>query len=91
MNKRNDVHNAITITNLKVKTMKRVVFILGLAFALLGNPFSIANAANRDEPQKTVVVFENGDYIVFDCVLTNEQIIRIYEVWYSEHPEFGGF
>lgn len=71
--------------------MKQFLFIFGLALALLGNPLSTANATNRDEPQRTVVVFENGDYIVFDCVLTNEQIISIYAAWYSEHPEYGMF
>lgn len=90
MNKRSDVHNAITIMNLKSQN-NETIFIYIWTCALLGNPLSTANATNRDEPQRTVVVFENGDYIVFDSVLTNEQIISIYAAWYSEHPEYGMF
>lgn len=66
-----------------------ITFCLTLCLGLI--PFSSAYAGDDTKPGKTVVQFEDGTQIQYDRVLTNDEIIAIYDAWYMKHPEYGTF
>lgn len=66
-----------------------ITFCLTLCLGLI--PFSSAYAGDDTKPGKTVIQFEDGTQIQFDRVLTDDEIIAIYEAWYKGHLEYGTF
>lgn len=69
--------------------MKKFLLMMGLVLSLSAVPYSAIYADDGLVPQKTVVIFEDGTFKIFDKVLTDKEIIAVYETWYKEHPQFG--
>lgn len=65
--------------------MKKLIALMGLTLALSIVPSSkvLADEPTETKPIVMVVMLEDGTYLAFDHVLTDDEIAEIYENYYN--------